>query len=394
METITSQPKDKMQSLQVLRAVAALLVLWCHLKYNLGISPSNWAMTIPVLATDWGGIGVDIFFVISGFVIAMTASNLKKDWQGFLIRRIARIVPLYFAISTFVLLWNAASGVVHHDFSTRLSFKQIFNTYLFLPILDVGTFTNPLSVNGWTLCFEMWFYLCFTSLMKLFGGPRAGKILPPFLFAGVLLTTACYHGEWFLPKFLFHPMTLEFCAGCILFHTRNILAKGKAYMLWMLILLGALLGYESSHFQFLGDHWKTINNLHLSWCRTGVWGGFAFCLVGAMIQIDLLYKFEWPILFLLLGDASYSIYLIFPIIMWPITAYNHFLEYIHMPGLLVPPPLCAGIYIFGTMTCGILLWKYFELPTTVKIRKYLDKYMLKARKFLNQPSLDLGKKIN
>jgi len=145
----------KMQSIQVLRGVAALLVIWCHLKYDLGLK--LW-IVYPFLATDIGAIGVDIFFVISGYVIAMTAAKCGRDWKGFLANRIARIVPLYFSVSLLCLALDILPG------GRIASFQQIFNTFGFIPIFDRAHFTSPLCMTGWTISFEMWFYILFASL--------------------------------------------------------------------------------------------------------------------------------------------------------------------------------------------------------------------------------------
>jgi hypothetical protein len=62
---IRNRNPGMLQGLQVLRGVAASLVVWCHLKYAIGMDPDSIA-NHPWLATDIGAIGVDIFFVISG----------------------------------------------------------------------------------------------------------------------------------------------------------------------------------------------------------------------------------------------------------------------------------------------------------------------------------------
>jgi peptidoglycan/LPS O-acetylase OafA/YrhL len=121
-----------LQGLQALRGVAALLAMWCHLKYNLGTPFQrfwNWSWLI----TDIWAIGVDIFFVISGYVIAMSAAGLGKNWRVFLAHRIARIVPLYFSVSIFWLVLIAAGCP---DTGADVpGFREIFNTFNFIPYL-------------------------------------------------------------------------------------------------------------------------------------------------------------------------------------------------------------------------------------------------------------------
>jgi exopolysaccharide production protein ExoZ len=364
----------KLEGLQVLRGVAALLVMWCHLKYNLGV-PSTKFSNVPALATDLGAIGVDIFFVISGFVIAMTGSNLGWNWRAFLAHRIARVVPLYFTLSSYVLVL-AIIGLYEGHILTTLSFRQIFNTYAFIPVFDTGGFSNPLCVNGWTLSFEIWFYLCFAWLIKFVGGQQAGRILPLVMAAGVVVTAAFYHSDyWFLPKFLFHPLVLEFSAGCILYHARNLM--GKRTLIALSILVPIFL-YFANQAQFLGKHWIILSDSKLGLYRAGVWGGFAFCLVGMVTQIDLKHSRSWPKFLLLLGDASYSIYLIAPLIVLPVqTAIFVLNKMIGYKYLTLPPFLCGIIYVFGTIVGGIVLWKFFEVPTTLRVKRLLSRFVPK-----------------
>jgi len=230
MLNANAKPTAKLAGLQVLRGVAALLVMWCHLKYNLGVPATSVSKT-PLLSPELGAIGADIFFVISGFVIAMTAAKLGDNWRLFLVNRLARIVPLYFALSTCLFAWASVMATLH-GFPVDVNFRQIFNTYAFIPLFDTANFTHPWIENGWTLSFELWFYLAFGCFIKIFNGRTAGRILPVFMAVGVLATVLCYHwNRWFLPKFLFHPLTLDFCAGCLLYHARNLIGK-KQYASW------------------------------------------------------------------------------------------------------------------------------------------------------------------
>jgi exopolysaccharide production protein ExoZ len=379
---LNANPKHtvRLEGLQVLRGIAALLVMWCHLKYNLGVPAAEFS-NVPVLATDLGAIGVDIFFVISGYVIAMTAANMGNNWREFLAHRTARVVPLYFTLSTCMLVLMLAgldgSGTNAPRDSSPLSFRQIFNTYAFLPVFDTATFTNPLCVNGWTLSFEIWFYLCFAWLIKFFNGSRAGQVLPFFMTAGVMATAAFYRSShWFLPKFLFHPLTLEFCAGCVLFHLRDHIGK---VTLFAMGLLGLGFLYVANQAQFLGVHWGVLNNQALGFYRAEIWGGFAVCLVGAVIQMDLKHPRWWPKFLLLLGDASYSIYLVAPLVMLIVNAMILGINKLTGSGhLTMPPFLCGIIYILGTILGGIALWKYFEVPTTRKVKKLLLRFVPKT----------------
>jgi exopolysaccharide production protein ExoZ len=254
--------------------------------------------------------------------------------------------------------------------------RQIFNTYAFIPIFDTQVFTNPLCVNGWTLSFEIWFYLCFAWLINFTGGQKAGMIMPCIMALGVVVVIIFYHSShWFLPRFLFHPLVLEFSAGCVLYHARNRLRKR---MLIVLGILGLVFLYFSNQMQFLGMHWKIINDPILGLYRAGVWGGFSVCLVGAITQLDLKYSTSWPKFLLLLGDASYSIYLIAPLVMLTVQAVIHGVnKLIGFKYLTMSPFLCGVIYVLGTILGGIALWKFFEVPITLKSKKMLSRFVPK-----------------
>ncbi|HEV2329108.1 MAG TPA: acyltransferase [Verrucomicrobiae bacterium] len=362
----TESARNKLEGLQVLRGVAALLVLWCHLKYYLGRDWHSFS-NVPFLGTDLGAIGVDIFFVISGFVISMTAAKAGIDWRTFLASRVARIVPLYFTISTLAGL-EFISGYP----GGQVSGTAIFDTYAFIPMLEGLNFTGPILVNGWTLSFEMWFYLCFAGLLKLGSVRRAWLLLLFFFLAGMAANLAFNQWAWYLPKFLFHPMTLEFCAGCILYHTRNRIGNAPLYIMGGLSLLFLYLACDSS---YLGRHLVIMNYEDAAWHRTIVWGGFATCLVGVMSQIDLRCSWKWPRFLLLLGDASYSIYLV-PILF--VTTFEMGIDLLSkIAGHdLTPPPLWYGsIYILGSVAAGIACWKFFELPSTSLARRFLSRFL-------------------
>jgi peptidoglycan/LPS O-acetylase OafA/YrhL len=376
----------KLEGLQVLRAVAALLVVWCHLKSNLVASPAsnlpdNW------LSTEVGAIGVDIFFVISGFVIALTAEKLGNDWRTFLAHRAARIVPVYYLISTYLLLIMLAGSLYRTNSSSvlnNLTFNNLFNTYGFIPLFDRTTYSNPLCTNGWTLSFEIWFYLCFAGLMRYRGGRTAGKYLPLILSAGVALALIFYHGTWFLPKFLFNPMVLEFCAGCLLYHARNRIGLRILYV--MLVWLPLSLFFVNRTY-LLGDNVTILANPVSALWRAAIWGSFAACLIGIVTQIDLKHAPRWPKVLLLIGDASYSIYLLGPVIMWTlmgmIVRLNKLMGHTY---IVLSPLLGSVIYLLGTVLGGIILWKYFEVPVTKRAKQYLVRLASKAKPITPPPS--------
>jgi peptidoglycan/LPS O-acetylase OafA/YrhL len=134
----------------------------------------------------------------------------------------------------------------------------------------------------------------------------------------------------------------------------------------MCLLLPILL-LLANHEQSLGQHNRIMEDAKLGFLRVGIWGSFSVCLVGVMIQLDLKRHLRWPSFLLLLGDASYSIYLIAPLIM-PVF-WNIELHFLPVPRLA--PSTNGCIYVLGAIVGGLLLWKYVEVPATIWTKKHL-----------------------
>src|SRR4051812_545608 len=112
---MTSSQTSKYEGLQSLRAIAALLVLSVHVGY---------------ITNPSGAVGVDIFFVLSGFVIALTAAKSGTTWKSFLVNRITRVVPFYYLMS----IPLAINVLRQEDFE----WHQLWNTIFFIPIFGSG----------------------------------------------------------------------------------------------------------------------------------------------------------------------------------------------------------------------------------------------------------------
>ncbi len=149
--------------LQVLRVMAAVLVLITHSGFyvseRLDHSFKYW---------ETGAAGVDLFFVISGFVMVYSSVKLIGDRRGWLVfsqRRIIRIVPMYWLATTVKLVVMVLAGefVLH----ARFSLLDTSMSYLFLPTRNSDGNLFPLLGVGWTLNFEMLFYLLFAVALFL-----------------------------------------------------------------------------------------------------------------------------------------------------------------------------------------------------------------------------------
>ena len=131
---------ENWKSIQMLRAIASTMVVYYHIS------------VIPV----FGSFGVDIFFVLSGFVMAMIVQNGERPLT-FLINRITRIVPLYWILTTGVIIIAMAKPELLS--STTANATNYLKSIFFIPYTKENGALNPVLAVGWTLNYEMYFYL-------------------------------------------------------------------------------------------------------------------------------------------------------------------------------------------------------------------------------------------
>ena len=148
-----------------------------------------------------GFVGVDVFFVISGFIIATTTRGQAgvEAAGAFLWRRFRRVAPIYWLLSLPILIGMARGGTLSPEVASA--------TFLFWPFSGLEM-TFPALGPGWTLCFEMLFYAGFGLAMA--GGRRVGWGLigayAAMLAAGLVLAAPVL-------RFWGAPIILEFLLG-------------------------------------------------------------------------------------------------------------------------------------------------------------------------------------
>jgi peptidoglycan/LPS O-acetylase OafA/YrhL len=324
--------KKKLQFLQTLRAFAALLVVYHHsrglLAGVLGLQPEN----LPF--SREGSIGVQIFFIISGFIMVITTKNLPStnhylsNSYHFLIKRFFRIFPLYF-ILTFV--WTVTSGKILQFFSNYL-YLDFLKSIFFIPYSQF-----PILLVGWTLNFEMFFYLMFgLSLLNL---KLRYYILLIFYF--IILIFRNFSFEDFVLKMITDSILDYFVVG-ILFGLIYPKLKINA-MLFNILLFVSVFVFVLYLFDVF-----VFDNHYLS----------VIIISFFTISVILLDTYKtthkpWPFL-VYLGDISYSLYLVhlFFIILagrvllkFPILQKVDFLIYI----LLFPTIFFATKFIHNTV---------------------------------------------
>lgn len=196
---------SRLQGLQTLRALAALMVLVGHV---LAEAEHYLATDLPGDAIPWTR-GVDIFFVISGFIIALSATRYRHRPLAFLGRRALRVVPLYYLFTTLMVVTLLLVPGGAKD--TALDPGQIVTSYLFLPFERHDGRIAPVLSLGWTLNYEIFFYVLMALCLWL---------RRPFLGLAALLTglasLSLVPGKPVALTFWSNPLILEFLFGIAL----------------------------------------------------------------------------------------------------------------------------------------------------------------------------------
>jgi len=206
---------SKLPHVQVLRAFAALCVVAFHAQNDANVVAARLGTRfVGNNAFPWLA-GVDVFFVISGFIMVYASSRwfgLARAPRVFLAHRIARIVPLYWATTGVYLgLVLLAPALLNGEYH---SLPFVIASFLFVPAARPDGLVQPLYSLGWTLNYEMFFYALFASTIAF---PRR-RALPVLIGALVLIVGL---GRAFAPLpqpfgFWTDPIILEFAFGVAL----------------------------------------------------------------------------------------------------------------------------------------------------------------------------------
>lgn len=304
-------PDLKLHSIQSLRAIAALLVVVFHLQaIELQTVAENGLVeaTLGPLLAGGGYAGVDVFFVISGFIMVYVTGIVQPSpatSASFLFARLARIYPLWWlfaglAVAYFYLTygtpWDAVDMAASSPIVQERPWQHVIHSVLLLPY-DV----LPVLSVGWTLVHEMHFYLVFAVLLLF---PR--RWLPVLLALWAGLVTAGAAAGFSAPmagnytELFFHPLSLEFIAGC---YAAQLVTSGRRWRPGLLALCGALAFAVA--LVALPDPDASI----LLWGRVVGFGLPAAVLVYGLAALEAEERDRSPRVLLAIGDWSYSLYL-------------------------------------------------------------------------------------
>ncbi len=278
-------------SIQALRGVAAMLVVLYHL-----VDAERIYGRGPMLlggVARFGFVGVDVFFVISGFVMMTIASDRfgrSGEAGDFLIRRAVRILPLYWLYTTAVVVLL----LIPHAVDASYHAKSVWASYLLWPQQ-----AQPLLQVGWTLIYEAFFYLVVAGAIALVSAGSRVAFLACWATVLLCLQATEAYTPWF--AVIRDPMGFEFIAGAFvsIFYSRLPVRAGSAAL--ALGLLGAAVAV------WCMNRVGLVDQDHLR--RTLVFGSCAVLIVAGLTRREsagMMGAHRW---WHAIGDASYSIYL-------------------------------------------------------------------------------------
>ncbi len=256
-------------------------------------------------------MGVDIFFVLSGFIMMLVAEKKPRPAE-FLASRIARVVPIYW----FYTLLLVALAVIMPSILrwTILAPDLVLKSLFFIPYHHpVDGKIQPILVQGWTLYYEMFFYLLFATLISLSAGARIGVTI--LVFAVLLLGLPEIFGNGIaIVDFLSNSIILEFAAGMGLYVVyRRGWVTPRSATAAAIVLIAIVWGLGSEALAPLAADYDAPERLR-----------FLFWGIPAVLAVFVFLSLRTPdnpvIRFLrMVGDASYTMYLFHTFIIGGVT---------------------------------------------------------------------------
>ena len=329
------RPTSKLNNIQLLRAYASVAVVYFHTGFQFG----------PVHPI--GSFGVDLFFIISGYIMARILDN-EKTRQYFLRRRILRIVPPYWFFT--LLIFFASMLVPQMMVTTRGNTVQLLKSLFFIPFMKIPGLMRPTLFVGWSINYEMYFYAAL-ALGLAISARRAVWIGSGIILAIFALCSLVAHPGTFA-LFYGNPIVIEFVMGVVGYFAcksigpiRSLSAK---FAILALGLLSALLLAVIQGFHLYFTHIAPLSFGLLAW--------FAVC------SAVLLASSGWDTrnrLFILVGDSSYILYLVHPFVIYFIDRaltrkFGEWLSQYALSGMLID--------VAASVALGILLHVYAERP--------------------------------
>lgn len=361
---------QKIDSIQVLRGIAALSVVMFHFRSFL--VPEGADRSYPDALFGWGAIGVDLFFVISGFIMHYVTSNKSSGVRTsahFIINRAIRILPLYYIVLIFAFLTGGAMSTFHYqdkidNLISAITFTPYLNQYAPLYILESGMYNVR-----WTLNYELYFYLAFAicllfkhRLIILASWFVAPVIISSLIFSQIIISTQGYSYHTVIVKFITNPIILEFGMGVIsgiIYKKFRDTYKGESLFLPAFVLLPIVLGV----------YYKQLTAYNL-------YSGIAFSILVLVFALhDKTIVRVLPKFLITLGNISFSLYLI----------HNPLMGFLSRKIEKANPDIIHNVAGFAGLILMSIIFAYFsyryiEIKLSSKLRaKFINRKVIAKR---------------
>jgi len=358
--------------IQALRAVAAAMIVVLHAESLVRIYAEQHNYSFAPIEIFPLGAGVDLFFVISGFVIVYSSQGLFAEAGGarkFMVRRLIRILPLYWAALT-LRVTGLAIAVLIGAAASFPDLPAIITSYLFIPYDSFGygaDYPFPIVDLGWSLNYEMFFYAMFACFICF---TRDKAVL--FFVAAILVLVAL--GGVLAPadtvlQFWTHPIIVEFAAGTMiaLLLLKGVALGRPARFLFLMLGVGLWLAIQVSWFTDMSPPG------FYSWTRVLIWGLGAAILIAAVALGPAPAPSPWLQKAALLGDSSYVLYLLHPVFFLLVKGALRF---------VTVPQSCLWLVVFGSAGFAIVaaaaVYRLAEAPVVNFLKAQVGKRAVSA----------------
>lgn len=321
-------------SVQFLRGFAALLVVMTHIankEVQHGLCTRHWF--------DMGGTGIDLFFIISGFIMCYTTHDKQISFFRFMKLRVERIIPLYWVCTT------AALMIYLLPFKTS-SFSDgnvsILDSYLLFPLGK-----SYLVGTGWTLSYEFYFYFIFSAFLLL---PLKSYSRYIYIALSIgLLTTIGWIVDDHRPlmDFVFSHWLIEFVFGMVAFVLFKHIKISAPWCIMMIIAGLPILLYQNIDDFLLRSPYRVF---HAGIPMFLIFNGFLHLETYFQKSLNFFYSFLEQ-----LGNSSYSLYLTHPFTL-VVASYACVKLHITSPVIFI-----SALLIFSVL-CGFLVYRFIEKP--------------------------------
>ncbi len=329
--------KKQYDSIQVLRALAAICIVLCHVEGSIG-----------------GQFGVDFFMCITGFIIAYTTES-TYDARKFLKNRAIRILPLYYIITLFTYV--CASIMPSMFYTTVATVPALVKSLCFIPYSSQG-YILPVFPIGWTLNYEVGFYILFAFMIKFF---QRNKVqINIILFVIMACIGFVVPSNNILFQFWTSDILLEICFGLIIYLFKCKMSGYRYKITKGIQLFGVFVIFGCFSWMFWADYTQICILRSVKW---GIPAAIVLFLCVVVFEDNKLFEDKPFRLFVHIGNMSFSIYMTHYFIVKGIERVLH----ISMQSVF-------GVFIImiGTIAVSYIVYEVFEKRVTTVLKLLLN----------------------